>query len=132
MIPTGAADPYALRRQVLGICRILIEQGLRLNLETLVDAAFAGYSGVTWKLDLGTAKAKLLEFFGSRLKAWYLGKGVRSQVVDAALGSGFADVWALDARMAALARFRREPGLRSGRAGLQARGQHHPQAGLRD
>lgn len=110
MIPTGAADPYALRRQVLGICRIINEQGLRLNLEALVDEAFAGYSGVTWKLDPGAAKAKLLEFFGSRLKAWYLGKGVRSQVVDAAIGAGFADVWALDARMAALARFSESEG----------------------
>lgn len=105
MIPTGAADPYALRRQALGICRTVIEHGLRLDLPDLVGTAFAGYSGVAWKLDPAEAITRLLEFFGSRLKAWYLGKGVRSQVVDAALGAGFADVWALDARMAALTRF---------------------------
>ncbi|WP_243364525.1 glycine--tRNA ligase subunit beta [Fundidesulfovibrio terrae] len=105
MIPTGAADPYALRRQVLGICRTVIEHGLRLNLEALVDAAFAGYSGVAWKLNPAEAKTKLVEFFGSRLKAWYQGKGVRPQVVEAAMGAGFTDVWALDARVAALVRF---------------------------
>ena len=105
MIPTGAADPYALRRQALGICRTIIEHGLRLDLDELVETAFAGYAGVGWKLEPSEAKAKLLEFFGSRLKAWYLGKGVRSQVVDAAIGAGFTDVWALNARMAALTRF---------------------------
>ncbi|WP_243367940.1 glycine--tRNA ligase subunit beta [Fundidesulfovibrio soli] len=105
MIPTGAADPYALRRQALGICRTLVERGLRVSLAWLVERAFEGYDGVRWKLDPAEAKAKLLEFFGSRLKALYLGKGLRPQVVDAAIGAGFDDVWALDARMGALARF---------------------------
>lgn len=110
MIPTGAADPYALRRQALGICRTLVEHGLRLNLEQLIALAFAGYEGVTWKLDPAEARAKLLEFFGSRLKALYQGKGVRPQVVDAAIGAGFADVWALDARVAALTSFSESAG----------------------
>jgi glycyl-tRNA synthetase beta chain len=116
MIPTGAADPYALRRQTLGICRTIIEHMLRLDLGALVETAFEAYSagpssvstgetGICWKLDPVEAKARLLDFFGSRLKAWYLGRGVRSQVVDAAMGAGYADVWALDARMAALVRF---------------------------
>jgi len=109
MIPTGAADPYALRRQALGICRIIIEHGLRLDLPEIVAAAFSGYTGVRWKLEPEAAQSRLLEFFGSRLKAWYLGKGERSQVVDAALGAGFADVWALNARMAALSGFSARP-----------------------
>jgi glycyl-tRNA synthetase beta chain len=115
MIPTGAADPYALRRQTLGICRTIIEHGLRLDLGVLVDAAFEAYcagcaTSVRWKLSPAEAKARLLEFFGSRLKAWYMGRGMRSQVVDAAMGAGYADVWALDARMAALARFSESSG----------------------
>jgi len=105
MIPTGAADPYALRRQTLGICRTLVERGLRVSLPWLVEQAFAGYSGVRWKLEPTEAKAKLLEFFATRLKAYYLGKGLRPQVVDAAIGAGCDDVWALDARLGALQRF---------------------------
>jgi len=105
MIPTGAADPYALRRQALGICRIIVEHRLRLDLPDVVSLAFAGYSGVSWKLGQADAAGKLLEFFGARLKAWYMGKKVSPQIVDAALGAGFADVWALDARMTALADF---------------------------
>lgn len=107
MIPTGAADPYALRRQALGVCRIIVEHGLRLDLADLAERALAGYENVKWKLDPAEAKTRLVEFFGSRLRAWYLGKGERPQVADAALGAGFADVWALDGRLSALSRFSR-------------------------
>jgi glycyl-tRNA synthetase beta chain len=37
--PTGAGDPYALRRAGLGVIRIVRENGLRLNLLPLLDAA---------------------------------------------------------------------------------------------
>jgi len=130
MIPTGAADPYALRRQALGICRIIIEHRLRLDLSQVVEWAFKGYSGkfwpikssmrwegrisTAWQPDQPEVAKKLLEFFEARLKAWYVGREtnegitVTPQVADAALGAGFADVsdvWALDARITALARF---------------------------
>jgi glycyl-tRNA synthetase beta chain len=39
--PTGAGDPYALRRAALGIIRIIRENGLRLNLLPVLDAAVA-------------------------------------------------------------------------------------------
>jgi glycyl-tRNA synthetase beta chain len=37
--PTGAGDPYALRRAALGVIRIVRENGLRLRLLPLLDAA---------------------------------------------------------------------------------------------
>jgi glycyl-tRNA synthetase beta chain len=105
MIPTGAADPYALRRQALGICRTVMEHGLRLDLGELVDQALKTYGQVAWKLEPGLARAKLMDFFASRLKALFLGQGRSPQVVDAALGAGFSDVWALRERITALAEF---------------------------
>jgi glycyl-tRNA synthetase beta chain len=38
--PTGSKDPYALRRAALGVIRILLENGLRLSLLTLLEAHF--------------------------------------------------------------------------------------------
>ncbi|MCK7474428.1 MAG: glycine--tRNA ligase subunit beta [Rhodopseudomonas palustris] len=32
LIPTGSADPYALRRSAIGILNILLERGYRLSL----------------------------------------------------------------------------------------------------
>ena len=37
--PTGSGDPYALRRAALGIVRLIRENGLRLTLRGLLDAA---------------------------------------------------------------------------------------------
>ncbi len=40
--PTGAGDPYALRRAALGVIRIIRENELRLKLLPLLDAAVSG------------------------------------------------------------------------------------------
>jgi glycyl-tRNA synthetase beta chain len=109
MIPTGAHDPNALRRQALGICRIVIDHELRLNVEDLLAGAQAGYGDLDWKLDPDEARVRMLEFFAGRLKAHYTAKGFATLVVEAALAAGFADLWALDKRIAALQEFSNEP-----------------------
>jgi glycyl-tRNA synthetase beta chain len=108
MIPTGANDPYALRRAALGICRIVMEHGLTLDLDQLLSWAQEGYAEVKWKLDPAQAKAKLLDFFGQRLRALFTGQGRDTRVVDAAIGAGFTDVKTLRARLDALDAFSRE------------------------
>ena len=106
MAPTGAADPYALRRAALGICRILLEHDLRLSLTDLLSRARQGYGpDVDFKLDQDEALAKLQEFFNQRLKALYVAKGYETLVVEAALAAGHDDLPALDKRLAALADF---------------------------
>ncbi len=109
MAPTGAADPYALRRQALGICRIVIEHGWRLNLPELIQAAFEGYREVSLKVTPTHALARLLDFFGQRLRAYFTGLGRDTLVVEAAVGAGFEDIWALSARIEALAAFAARP-----------------------
>ncbi|MCR4295817.1 MAG: glycine--tRNA ligase subunit beta [Elusimicrobia bacterium] len=41
MIPTGSADPYALRRQALGLIRIVLEKQLPLDLDEAIARALA-------------------------------------------------------------------------------------------
>ena len=109
MAPTGAADPYALRRAALGICRVVIEHGLRLDLMELLQGAIDGYGEVKFKVDRTHVLAKLLDFFGQRLKAYFAGQGYDTLVVEAALGASFTDIAALSARLAALAGFAAKP-----------------------
>ncbi len=108
-IPTGANDPNALRRAVLGIVRIVLEHGLRLDLMALLAQAQQGYQdvsgGVDWKLDPAEALAKVNEFVAQRLRVFFRDKGFDTLVVEAAVGAGINDVWALGARVAALAEF---------------------------
>ena len=42
--PSGSKDPFALRRQALGIVRIVLENELLVNISELVDVAVSGYS----------------------------------------------------------------------------------------
>ncbi|MBU1229608.1 MAG: glycine--tRNA ligase subunit beta [Proteobacteria bacterium] len=116
MIPTGAADPYALRRAALGISRIVMEHGLRLRLDEVLAWAqegfdkTEGYAGVKWKLAPEEAQAKMLDFFGQRLRALFAsGQDADSRVADAALGAGFADIRTLKMRFDALTTFSRQP-----------------------
>jgi glycyl-tRNA synthetase beta chain len=68
LTPTGAADPYGLRRACLGVLRTVLDRGFDLRLEDAFRAAYDGYGGV--KLDLGRDElvAKLGEFFSERLR----------------------------------------------------------------
>jgi glycyl-tRNA synthetase beta chain len=116
MIPTGAADPYALRRAALGISRIVMERGLSLKLDEVLAWAQEGYlrtdgsPAVKWKLQPADALAKMLDFFGQRLRALFAsGEGADSRVADAAIGAGYKDIRTLKARFDALTAFSRQP-----------------------
>lgn len=41
LIPTGASDPYALRRQGIGIIQIMLSQNLQLSLRRLIEKSLA-------------------------------------------------------------------------------------------
>lgn len=92
LVPTGAQDPFALRRNALGIIQIVFNRLARpVSLSALIDAAVAGYGG---KLDTDPAeiKEKVLEFFAGRLKSLWMQGGAPHDVADAVLASGFDDL----------------------------------------
>ena len=105
MIPTGTVDPYALRRCALGIARIVLEHNLDLDLEKLFTTARNLYGERNWKLGPDEALAKLMEFFTLRLKNLFMGQGVATLLVEAALGSTVRDARRAKARLDALAAF---------------------------
>jgi glycyl-tRNA synthetase beta chain len=104
LIPTGAADPNALRRCALGISRILLERGYRLDIRELFAEAYKLYGDRPWKLGREECLARLEDFFGARLKNLYISQGRQTLLVEAALNAGFSDVWAAGQRLAALER----------------------------
>ncbi|MBG0789332.1 MAG: glycine--tRNA ligase subunit beta [Desulfovibrionaceae bacterium] len=109
-VPTGANDPYALRRCALGIARIIMEHGLDVDLERLLVSAQEAYSGVKWKVEPSEALKKLEDFFAQRLRSLFTGQGFDTRVVDAALGAGFNDIRTLKARLEALSEFSKVDG----------------------
>lgn len=110
-IPTGAADPFALRRCALGIARILIEKGYRVPVEELFAKAQSLYSeDIRWKLDKSEALAKLNDFFAGRVKNYFLTQGNDTLLVEAVMNAGCSDVWAASRRLAALVAESGKPG----------------------
>lgn len=107
-VPTGANDPYALRRCALGISRIIMEHELDVDLDVLLREAQGAYADVKWKVEQPEAFVKLKDFFGQRLRALFIGHGFETRVVDAALGAGFNDIRTLKARLKALSEFSKE------------------------
>ncbi|HKC74768.1 MAG TPA: glycine--tRNA ligase subunit beta [Chloroflexota bacterium] len=91
LIPTGSADPFALRRAAQGVTTVIVERGLRLSLEPLLDAALGGYTLFDEAVRT-QAKRELLTFFGARLDGMMKERGFRYDVVDAVLAAGYDDM----------------------------------------
>jgi glycyl-tRNA synthetase beta chain len=83
--PTGAADPYGLRRACIGTLRTLLDRRFDLHLPQVFAAAHAGYEGI--ELDLGSdaLSSKLVPYFRDRLRG-LLTDQLPTDVVEAALG----------------------------------------------
>jgi glycyl-tRNA synthetase beta chain len=107
MIPTGAADPYALRRAALGIARTAYTKKLRFSVSGLFAEALQGYGERQWKLEPDQALSRLREFFNQRLKNLFTAEGAETLTAEAVILSGADDVWAARERLAALASFSR-------------------------
>ncbi|MBO4312136.1 MAG: glycine--tRNA ligase subunit beta [Desulfovibrionaceae bacterium] len=110
MIPTGTADPYALRRAALGIARIMIERNLLLDLNALFTQARALYGERKWKLDPEQSQAKLREFFSARVKNLFLTQGHNTLFVEAVTNIDAEQVWLTGQRLAALEAFGKSQG----------------------
>ena len=77
-IPTGAKDPFALRRASLGVLRLITEKALPLDLAQLIDQAIENYKNISIE---SNTKNELLKFFSARSAAMYQDKGISSQII---------------------------------------------------
>ncbi len=108
--PTGSQDPYALRRQALGVCLIIIEGELVLSLREIFERAYNNYAGrVAMKLAREEVLAELEEFVRQRLRGLFIERGLSYDTVDAVLTAGFTDVAGAWQRGQALEQFRSAP-----------------------
>ena len=104
--PTGSKDPYALRRAALGIIRIVLERGLKLDLFPLIDESLATYGAHAEGSDAAALRGSLIEFLAERLKVYLRDKGARHDLIDAVFSVGRQDdLLAVLRRVEALGRF---------------------------
>ena len=85
LIPTGSQDPYALRRQTIGILNILLGSEWNISLRPIFKASMEFLNVPTEKQDelLGQVE----EFFTLRLKNIFLDREVPHHVIDLLLSN---------------------------------------------
>ena len=101
LIPTGTADPFALRRTSLGIIQTITKKRYRISLSALLDIAIIQLKD---KLEssVDEVKEKLLNFFEWRLKNLWVGQGIPHDVADSIIAVGFDDLALADLRVKAM------------------------------
>jgi glycyl-tRNA synthetase beta chain len=119
--PTGNKDPFALRRNALGLARTLIEGGIDLDLLPLVESAMTAakvdaqrVSGTSTRVGMKDAPygrpvdgdgIELLEFIVDRLRSYYTEKDVPPQQFDAVATLHPTSLLDFNARLNALGEF---------------------------
>jgi glycyl-tRNA synthetase beta chain len=105
LVPTGTADPFGLRRQALGIIRIIVEKQYSLSLRELIEES---EKQLKQKMErpVERVKEEVLEFFRVRYQNFLLDKGYAFDVTDAVLSISFDDLVDVQGRIDALKKAR--------------------------
>jgi glycyl-tRNA synthetase beta chain len=110
LVPTGSADPYALRRQALGAVRILIEKQLPVDLEAAAERAVSLQPpGLPALAEPGRVRAQLLDFVWGRATSLFEDLGFRSDEIRSVRAGALKDLPAAARRLAALRAVRLDP-----------------------
>ncbi|MGI6451639.1 MAG: glycine--tRNA ligase subunit beta [Desulfitobacteriia bacterium] len=87
--PTGSQDPYALRRQALGVVGMLMAEEKNLSLSSLLSAAYRSFADQGVKLaEYAEIKPSLDDFFQQRMRYLLQEKGLRYDTVEAVVALG--------------------------------------------
>jgi glycyl-tRNA synthetase beta chain len=105
LVPTGTADPFGLRRQALGIIRILLEKKYSLSLRGLIEAS-EGQLKEKMECPVEEVRNDVLDFFRVRYQNFLLDKGYPFDVTDAVLSISFDELVDVQGRIDALKKAR--------------------------
>jgi glycyl-tRNA synthetase beta chain len=111
MIPTGSADPYALRRQSLGLVRIIIEKQLPLDLLAALRYALSLQPVTAAQPE--NRSAQIADFILARAQSLWEEMGFAIDEIRAVQAGAMEDLTLAFRRLAALHALRREPAFAS-------------------
>lgn len=110
--PTGNKDPFALRRNALGLARTIIESGFNLNLHSLLESSIAALpEAVQPHADRNTEtlNADVFDFILDRLRGYYADKGVPGAHFNAVAELKPISLYDFDTRIDAIGQFAQLP-----------------------
>jgi glycyl-tRNA synthetase beta chain len=108
LIPTGTSDPFALRRQTLGVINIILGKGYCLSLCKVIEMDVELLQG---KIERSPdqVQADVLSFFEGRFVSLLVSQGHPADVVEAVMAVQSDDLVDARARVEAVAKFRGTP-----------------------
>lgn len=115
-IPTGTSDPYALRRQAIGLINIMLSQRFHLSLRTILEQSLNNFRNNRKIKDTARTEKILDEiayFIIERFKNLMISEGCPADVVDSIISSASDDLVDTKQRIDAFADFRKEPDFNS-------------------
>jgi len=105
--PTGATDPFGLRRLAVAVINIILDKKYRFSLREIIQKALALYGD---KVDGSAATAeRLAGFIQGRFENDMVAKGYDSGIVQAVTAAAFDDVADAMVRLDALSEIRQQP-----------------------
>ncbi len=108
LIPTGAADPYGLRRQAIGVIQILKANDISLDLVEIIKDALIPFSAGDAAIQENTAKS-IHSFVVQRIAGLLEEEGIPKDLVAAVLSAGNRDIPDVWARARGLLRLKQAP-----------------------
>lgn len=106
LAPTGSKDPYALRRAALGVVKILLDKGWRLDLPVACSDALQLHG--TLPRPRGEVLPELTAFLLERLRFLLDRRGFKGDEIEAVLTTDCRDVADTAERVAAVSAIRKE------------------------
>lgn len=93
IIPTGSQDPYALRRQALGLANIIIAQKWSMSLNRLIAISCEAYRAGGLQFDDADINATIHQFFEQRLLKIFKDAAMPNDIVQAVMKVGYDDLY---------------------------------------
>jgi len=108
LMPTGAGDPFGLRRQALGIIHVILGKGYPISLTALIRVAM---ELLKEKIERSPEEieADVLAFFRGRFANLLASRGYPGDLVESVLAVQADDLQDAHARVEVLAKFRGKP-----------------------
>ena len=109
LIPTGTSDPYALRRQSIGIINIVLNKNFHLSLKQCFQAGLKSIidqTGDKYSKDLDQTLDKIMGFMTERFRQIMIAEGYAQDVVEAVVSIDFDDILDSKRKIEALSKFR--------------------------
>ena len=108
LIPTGASDPYALRRQGIGIVQILTDKGLSFPLRELIRSSIEQF-GDKGTHEIDDLVEKVYTFLQNRISHLLAEEGFSKDVIAAVVGVAGDDIPNVRNRVQALESLKARP-----------------------